>query len=230
MLASSAKRALTAAAFGMAATAAAAATHVTVDFTDAATWNDPSSSVTLFSGQGVAETTVTISGAGGPITFNAPNERAAFGPLVSTSEGLGIGDDEISFPNQSITVSFSGQGVLFKGFHFGKLFADTNDDEAEIAVVTFNTGESFEFAGTIPFQSTTPRLTGYQFFALPTPVRATSVTFSASDQNDGVGAPDYALLGIDVAPVPVPAPFALLAAAMGGLGVLSRRRARRAAA
>lgn len=201
---------------------ASASTHTTVDFTDASVWTDSSSSVTVFAGTG-AESEVTISADPDALTFTPPVPRddAPFGPLVSTSEGAGVSDDEISFPNDSITVSFSSPGVLFKGVHLGKLFSNTNDDEAEIAVLTFSGGEVVQFVGAVPFVSNT---TGYQFFALPKAIRTNSVTFTAFDQNDGKGSPDYALLGVDVAPVPIPASLALLISALGGLGFLSRRR------
>ena len=69
---------------------------------------------------------------------------------------------------------------------------------------------------------------GYGFSSL-LPTKVSTLTFFAGSQNDLLdrryGNPDFALAGVDVAPVPVPGSAVLVLTALGGLSILRRRKA-----
>ncbi|QIE57603.1 hypothetical protein G5B40_20405 [Pikeienuella piscinae] len=195
-----------------------AASAATIDFTTADPFTQPdvfgvSVSVTANGGSGTATTFD-----GGALGSGAPCQNS---PLACISDGIGVGDDEITGNGvQSVDVAFSGP-LSVTGFHFLDLFFDPNANDQEAAQVLFN-GDvvaSYTFAALEAFQVEG----GYGFFAIA-PTVATSLRFIAASGNDGVGNPDYALAGIDVSAVPLPASGLLLLFAVGGFGFLSRRR------
>jgi hypothetical protein len=205
-----------------------------IDFTDRDVWKTPIMPQTLFGGT-AAESVVTLSAVGGTINFaqNFDGVRTGVctdsgGVLACDSDGLGVGDDEISIPGgvavtEEVTVSFS-NAVILQGLHFLDLFKHLDGSALESALV-FVDGSStaLEFEAT---QTSTGNMPGYLFKALATPVRVmSSLRFVPGEGNDGVGRPDFALAAIDVAPVPLPLGAALMLTAVGGLGLWSRRRA-----
>ena len=184
-----------------------------IDFTDTTVWTSGAST------QVVSGSTVSLSSVGGPITTNpgaiAVNDGGL--GLALMGDGLGVGDDEITNPAQSITVSFSGAGLRINGFAFLDLFIAKDNSEKEVARAEFSDGT------VMTFDAVSVANGGFGFFAFA-PKEATSVTFTALSTNDARANPDFALAAISVAPVPLPAAGWLFVSALAGMGVLSRRR------
>lgn len=198
---------------------ASAANAATIDFTTSDPFTQPAvfgSSVTVTTNGGTG--TATPFDGGTALASGAP---CANDPLACVTDGIGIGDDEITGGGpEAVEVAFDGP-LAVTGFHFLDLFFDPDADDQEAAQVFFD-GEvvaSYTFAALEAFQQDG----GYGYFAIA-PTAATSLRFLANSGNDGVGNPDYALAGIDVNAVPLPASGLLLLFAVGGFGFMSRRR------
>ena len=58
------------------------------------------------------------------------------------------------------------------------------------------------------------------FGDLQTMLKGSIFTFWAGVGNDGAGRPDFALAGVTIAPIPLPASALLLLGAVGGLGAM----------
>lgn len=143
-------------------------------------------------------------------------------PLALENDGIGVimkseVDDEVTFPRESLTMTFD-EEVGITGFYFLDLFgletvtiyADGNL-VTPLTVATTTTGAKDNSEG------------GYLYYAFDASV--TTLTFVPGSKNDNRGKPDFALAGIDLAAVPVPAAGLLLLTALGGLGLARRRKA-----
>lgn len=193
---------------------AAAASAARIDFTDSNVWVDGNST------QSIAGVTVSVAPVG-TINFTqkfdgTPGETDG---LAELSDGLGVSDDEISAPRESVTVSFS-QTVRVIGLHFLDLFLAQDGSELEDALVSFNGGPLVEFNA---LKTPNPKNGGYAFYGFG-PIAVNTITFTAGTTNDRRGVPDYALAAIDLAPIPLPAAGWMFISALAGMGFLARRR------
>jgi hypothetical protein len=193
---------------------AASATSL-IDFTDSSVWSSGSSTDTVL-GSTVSLTSVPP----GSITVNNPGpvgvNDGGLG-LAFDGDGLGVRDDEITSPGQSITVLFSGAGLNVAGFAFLDLFIADDASEREVADVEFDDGT------VMSFDAQSKGNGGFAYYAIA-PKRTTSLTFTAESTNDKRADPDYALAAIEVAPIPLPAAGWMFISALAGMGFLSRRR------
>ena len=190
---------------------------------------------------GLTETSGSFSGSVAGIGFNLSTTDAAGinfdeasvggscdGSILACQiDGAGIGDDEI----RGVTLD-SGQEMLLsfnQTLHVGFLyFLDlfSNQDGTEQAKVSFDGGAPLFFDGVLSGDG------GFLASNAGLPVTATSILFTALDL-DGLRddrTNDYALAGLSVSAVPLPAALPLFAAALGGFGLLSRRRRKPAGA
>lgn len=136
-------------------------------------------------------------------------------PLAFENDGIGIKDDEVTYPSEKLTMTFS-KAVDLDGIYVLDLFGDE-------AVSIFGDGNVLlgVFKATKPFGEPNG---GYYFFALAGKVVVNSLTFVPGSGNDTKAKPDFALAGLEISPVPLPAAGLLLAGALGGLGLAKRRR------
>lgn len=212
-----------------------------VDFTDRGIWTGQDGGATDMATYGSRTVSLSSNPADrldftedfdGPLTAGRGEFcESKSGPLACDSDGVGVIDDEISDvdntatpPEQSITVDFD-KAVRVLSFHFLDLFFEPGEPSAdqERARVYFNGDTSTELS--FVAQDEFANDGGYGFFANPFGgASITSLTFFADVGNDGQGNPDYALAGIEIQPVPLPAAGWLLLAGLGGLGVLRRFR------
>lgn len=205
------RNSIAAVSFGLAL--AGGANAAIIDFTDTSVWIDGSSTAS------VGGATVSLSSTGGMIT-QTNQAPGPVGPLAGLSDGLGIGDDEISFgrnPIESITVTFS-QPVRVSGLFFLDLFQSRTGQDLEDAVATFSGGQVISTNALV----TPGDGIGFasSFFA---PIITSSITFTAAPGNDNLGRADFALGGIEVQPIPLPASAMLFGSALFGMGLLARR-------
>lgn len=205
-------RFLKTAAFATAATlgSAIAAQAGLIDFTDPSTYT-----ISGNTGSGsVGDFNYTIESIGGNLTRRADGPGAT-GPLVGDTDGLGIRDDEISFPAESLTITFD-RMVQINRILTLDLFLDRQPDEVD---------EGFTVNGGSPFlaqaNASEGDTVGFGDFGGLSLI-GTSFTFEAIATNDNRGAPDFALAGLNVAPVPLPAGVLLLGGALAGLGFARR--------
>lgn len=140
-------------------------------------------------------------------------------PLALENDGIGVSflvpDDEVSYPRESLTMTFDATASV-TGFYFLDLFgAETVDiyDENNVLLTTV-IASSADLDNSVG---------GYTYWAFDASV--TSLTFVPGPLNDSLGRPDFALAGVDLAAIPVPAAGLLLLTALGGLGLARRRKA-----
>lgn len=181
---------------------ASAAQATVLDFTDPTTYDISGSTLT---GDGFASATAT----GGPLNISEAGP-GAIGPLAGTVDGLGIGDDEISFPNESFSLSFS-DGVTLTAIYLLDFFMGEQ-------MFVSNGVETVTFTADAAAGDTTG------FFAGGLGLTGSTFTFTAG-QTDDVNsvAGDFALAGVSFSVVPLPAAMLLLLGALGGLTLLQRR-------
>ena len=234
------------AAYAASAFAAQAATKL-IDFTDRNVWSGQYTGATSQATYG--NLTVTLSTrAKERANFNQDFDgnkqgddqsycQAFSGPLACISDGLGIGDDEVTAidltvtpPIQSATLTFN-RKVRIVGLHFLDLFTDKPQESGDVtreqanvyvdgAYVPGDTSTFTTFQAMNSFQENG----GYAFYATNILAHQTATFFaSAFPNNDGVGRPDFALAGVAVSPIPLPASALLFMGALAGLGLLRRK-------
>ena len=189
-----------------------AASAAVIDFTANSTPN----SGTIAGGVSYALTTAPTA----PVR-NTGDAPGPIGALLGQNDGVGVGagNDEISFPGESATLTFS-SAVTISALYFLDLFRNpTGSPDAEVVSVTADGGTASMFVAQEDFPGT-----GYGAFT-GLSLTGTVFVFAPMQTNDGVGRPDFALGGLDVAPVPLPAGVLLLGTALAGFG-MARRRAR----
>ena len=194
-----------------------------IDFTDAAAYGVRSAGMSAGSA-GFADWTVSDSDDSLTYTSFDGND-SDLGPLKGDYDGIGLGDNEISF-GQTLTVSFD-RPVLVSGFYFLDLFTARDAGSKEIARIYLGTDTS----GTplsvydAPDSQIVGNDSGFRFGSLRSPVSATDLTFTVSVENDKAGIADYALAGIvEITPAPLPAGAILLGSGLLAFGSFMRRR------
>ena len=184
-----------------------------IDFTDAEAYGDTiiQTGPTTLTGTvtGVGWTGVTAPGAIN-VSENGPGPQGPF--VTGDNDGLGIGDDEISFdPSESFTLTFETQvGIVGLYFldHFEEEEVHVSVDEGDVALV-FSPGAALGTSGYTAFEDLA--LFGSKF------------VFTVGEPNEAGATADYSLAAIDLAPIPLPAGLLLLGGALGMLGVARRR-------
>lgn len=139
------------------------------------------------------------------------------GPLALDNDGFGITDDEASAPRQFFTLTFS-DTVTLTSLHFLDLFI-SRDEQTRESVVLGGDISGTVFADTI-FR--TDDLVGYNVASVL--ATGTTFTFTPGNDNDAIGAADFAFAAFEVAPIPLPAGVLLLGGALAGLGAYGRRK------
>lgn len=193
----------------------AGASAATLDFTDFSSYTFTSS---LASGTFMG-VDWTMTSSGGALTRNAGYDGTGTSKadmqtltgLELDGDGIGVRDDEVSL-QEMVTVTFE-RSVKVVGVYLLDLFAG---EEADI----FVDGEFAGFVASTPTANTTG---GFAGFGPDAPVWLTSISFTPWAGSTKQG-PDFALAGIEIAAVPLPAGGVLLLTALGGLGLAARRR------
>jgi hypothetical protein len=153
-------------------------------------------------------------------TFGAPELKTPGSPLKFKYDGIGIKDDEVTYPTESLVMTFS-TAVDVEGLYVLDLFGD--ETVTVYANGDANTGISLgTFGGAQP--AVGDIYGGYAYFAISSDVDVTSLTFVPGAKNDNAGKPDFALAGLVIAPIPLPAAGLLLLGGLGALGAAKRRR------
>jgi hypothetical protein len=162
------------------------------------------------------------------VTSDAPMGAPSTSPLKGDNDGVGVTkptgsvNDEITAPDQMITLTFS-KAVKLTTLYFLDLFRSGSSVDTEEAYVSVDGSADAVFSAQ---EAYVPG--GFGFGKFASSLAGKSFTFSAGDidptNNDDVGQPDYALAGADVSPVPLPAGFLLLGGALAGMGIARRRR------
>lgn len=152
----------------------------------------------------------------------APAPAGDPAPLAGDNDGVGVQapgtiNDEITAPLEMLTLTFS-EKVILSGLFFLDLFTD-GASEAEFAIVNVDGGSDRTFEAYETFV-----VGGLGFGEFSTKLVGTSFVFSVGNTNDDVASPDYALAGVDVAPIPLPAGLLLMGTALAGLGVARRTK------
>lgn len=150
------------------------------------------------------------------------------GPLAGDNDGAGVRTDEISFETDYVTITFAEEVTLI-GAYFLDLYDKTTEREVANISVGDSVGEADASLAGYAIKSGPANPTGEAGYGelLGISLRGTQFTFFAGATNDTFGTPDFALAGLDVAPVPLPAGMLLLPTAIGGL-MLARRRKKQA--
>ena len=170
--------------------------------------------------------TATVTGSGS-LTWTAFDGNAGAAPCLTSllacdNDGIGIGDDEITFNTEWLLVSFS-QAVNVTNIHLFDLFGINDDaagNPAERAWMGFYNSSSILLdswlitgtaaPGTVSGYATRAGLVG----------SVSSVRFYTNE----VANSDFALAGIEFVAVPEPSMLMLLGGGLLGFGLIRRRR------
>ncbi len=192
-------------AFGVATSASAAL----IDFTN----NAPLTG-------SVAGTTYEVTGSptAPKQTLGAPGP---VGVLAGLTDGLGIKNDEITFPSEFITITFLKPVTITAAYFLDLFFRASNPKDTESALITKGAVPGVVAAS---LAASVPTSEGIGYGALTgLSLKGTTFTFFAGPGEDDNSA-DYALAAIDVAAVPLPAGALLIGTAFGAFGLMRRRK------
>ena len=155
----------------------------------------------------------------------------AVSPLVHKQDGIGVEnggtDSEVDYPLQKLTLTFS-KAVKLTAAYFLDLYVG---EQTESAIITTGGGDSIEIFADPAEINPVPAVTSGFRAANGLELIGKVFTFSVGTDNDVciTGAcsdkPNYALAGVEVAAVPLPAGVLLLGTALAGLGFARRRKA-----
>ncbi|MEP2473676.1 MULTISPECIES: VPLPA-CTERM sorting domain-containing protein [Rhodobacterales] len=190
-----------------------------LDFTSTASYDVQSDALASGTINGIGW---TLTPSGGDLTFTTPGP-GSIGDLVGDNDGIGVDDDEITLsPAESVTLTFD-KAIRVTGLYFLDLFISSDGAVTESAVVSSNGSAILELFAT----ENEPGFGLGDFTELAgdfVSFTGTSFTFTVGNDNDNVGKADFALAGIEIAPIPLPAGILLLGTALGGLGIARRRK------
>jgi hypothetical protein len=141
--------------------------------------------------------------------------------LAGTTDGVGIGDDELTGSKIEYAVLTFMEEVFLTNVYGLDHFLNTNPDVEDQEEMRVTVGS---MPGAIDAAMMATNTDNIGFSDLQTSLKGTTFTFWAGEGNDGAGKPDWALAGVTVAPIPLPASALLLLAAVGGLGVARRMK------
>ena len=167
----------------------------------------------------VAGTTYTVSASGGALSWGQNQDGSSCFGLACAKDGLGVNDDEITNGNQQIIIDF-GAIVRISSLAFLDLFSSQDGNSREKAMVEYNGGTMF-------FDALISEKPGGDsgFLSISNlNIITDRLVFSANGNNDNVGSDDYALAAIGVSAVPLPPALLMFGAALGGIGLLRRKR------
>ena len=141
------------------------------------------------------------------------------GALAFEGDGLGLQDDEFRAPDQYATLTFS-KPVRLRAVHFLDLYYST----LGIEQVQIGGDVSALVSATQELQPLNP-IGGYRRQGFSGSESVLSIRFTPTGTGRGdQGDKDFALAGVEIAPIPLPAGAALLLGALAGLGALKRRK------
>jgi hypothetical protein len=147
--------------------------------------------------------------------FDGDDINAMPSGLAYENDGIGIKDDEVTYPSEKLAMTFAEQ-VTVTGVYvldlFGLETASIYADGNLVGVIT---------AASLSGDNSTD---GYAFIDFGKGILATTLTFVPGSQNDAYGHPDFALAAVTLAPIPVPAAGLMLLGGLGVLGAAKRRR------
>jgi hypothetical protein len=218
-----------------------AASAVTVDFTSSALVGGAGQR-TVISGPydlnpfGVDRTVTFTANKGFVVTGDGTSDvspRPAgfaldFDGIGIDNDGLPPIDDEVLGTEEILTVTFNGL-VSITGIHLLDFFARRGSETTNFEVAVLN---GVDVVATYTFfapanPDTNPG--GYFFAPLSPALVATAITLTGPSGGLGGtfddGTNDFALAGLDITAVPLPASVLLLLGALGGFAMVGRRRA-----
>lgn len=197
-----------AAALGLSAMAANAAV---IDFTSAS--SSAADEQTSFSGStGSISWTLTAIGGTFEVSEAGPGSLSLGngGSLDGVFDGIGIEDDEVTFPEEEVVLTFN-TTVELSAAYFLDLF------EPEMVTISSNSGQSIIVTSGVPLSD------GVGFNEFTGLLLTGSVFTFTPDSPNEVGGPDFALAGIEASNIPLPAGILLLGGALLGLRSFGRR-------
>lgn len=144
--------------------------------------------------------------------------------LACVNDGLGISGAEIRGGAKNyLTITFS-RSVALVATSFLDLFVARDGSNAEIAYITKGIPSGVPGDVTVVADQVFPSGNGFKMADGFKLVGDTFSFFVDPVGNDNIGRPDAALASIEIAPVPLPAGGLLIASALGGLGLLRRKK------
>lgn len=138
--------------------------------------------------------------------------------LAGTTDGVGIVTDELDGSALQYAVLEFTTDVWLTNLYGLDLFSNAAATDQEEMRVTVGTAPGAIDASLAASSTAQPG-----FGDLQTMLKGSAFTFWAGTGNDNAGRPDFALAGVTVAPIPLPASALLLLGAVGGLGAIRRR-------